>query len=389
MLNIIINYAKLFCIYILRFVLHTFLIFPLKPNRIFFDSYNGRQYSCNPKYIFEYLYDKYGMEFNYIWCLNDPTLMPDMYKNIKIIKWNTILYIFYITTAKIYISNNTGLRIIIPKRKEQIVINTWHGGGAYKRIGMMEHEKHDFIISTFKKKITSNNISYFISSSKKFTDVMSESSLVDRKKFLPIGMPRNDILFNDDNNDLVSKVRNLINIPADVGIVLYAPTFRNDAFSEFNMQIDVQGIVDSLLKKYERNFVFMFRSHYLMNFISGTSNIINVTSYQDMQELLCVSDVLITDYSSSIWDFSFTYKPCFIYAPDLSEYKSAGGFYTPIEEWPFPIAEINEALISNILSFSNEEYIKKIKKHHEDLGSYENGTATKQICNLIVKQSRE
>lgn len=103
-----------------------------------------------------------------------------------------------------------------------------------------------------------------------------------------------------------------------------------------------------------------------------------------MQELLYVSDVLITDYSSSIWDFSFTNRPCFLYATDLSTYDLTQGFYTNIYDWPFPLAQNNEELIQNITQFDNAVYLDAINKHHEEFGSFETGTACQQVYNFIT-----
>jgi len=104
-----------------------------------------------------------------------------------------------------------------------------------------------------------------------------------------------------------------------------------------------------------------------------------------MQELLCAADVLITDYSSSIWDFSFTGKPCFLYAPDLAQYDKERGFYTSIETWPAILAEDNDTLIKNILDFNERDFTERVRKHHDDLGSYETGQATQIIGDKIYE----
>jgi CDP-glycerol glycerophosphotransferase len=91
-----------------------------------------------------------------------------------------------------------------------------------------------------------------------------------------------------------------------------------------------------------------------------------------------------------MWDFSLMYKPCFIFAPDLKKYLTVQGFYTPIEEWPFPIAETNEQLANNINGFNEDIYIQAVKQHHADLGSYEKGTAAEQFCRILfVEQDIE
>ena len=114
--------------------------------------------------------------------------------------------------------------------------------------------------------------------------------------------------------------------------------------------------------------------------------IVDVSEYPDMQELLCACDVLITDYSSSIWDYSFTYKPCFLYVTDLEKYTSERGFGKDIYSWGFPVCKTDEELYQAIINFDEDKFKKKMKKHHEDLGSFEDGYATKRVCEYLIKE---
>jgi CDP-glycerol glycerophosphotransferase len=170
-------------------------------------------------------------------------------------------------------------------------------------------------------------------------------------------------------------------------IILYAPTYRGDYRNTdaITFFINISCLQKALKNRFRYDFQVLYRSHIYdkTKYDIENKSIIWASKYPDIQELLCVSDVFITDYSSSIWDFSFTFKPCFIFAPDLNEYEQITGFYTPIKEWPFPIAETNEQLIKNILHFDAEKYKLAVKKHHKDLGSHETGTATKQFCDII------
>lgn len=102
-----------------------------------------------------------------------------------------------------------------------------------------------------------------------------------------------------------------------------------------------------------------------------------------MQEFLCVADILIMNYSSCMWDFSLMFKPYFIYTTDIDQYKQEHDFYTPMSEWPFPIATNTDELINNILTLNQKEYIQKVKQHHKDLGSYEDGHACEKVYKLI------
>ena len=123
--------------------------------------------------------------------------------------------------------------------------------------------------------------------------------------------------------------------------------------------------------------------YFLTSSIPATEQVIDASSYPDMQELLCAADVLITDYSSSMWDMSLTGKPCFIYATDIADYQQERDFYTPINEWPFPIAQNNQELASVIQNFDEQKYAADVQHHHDALGSCETGHASQTVGDFI------
>ena len=108
-------------------------------------------------------------------------------------------------------------------------------------------------------------------------------------------------------------------------------------------------------------------------------NVIECNSIIDTQELIYSCDVIISDYSSIIWDASFSKKPCFLYIYDLEEYLKSWGFFTEPSQWPFPKATNIDDFCNLILNYDENEYNRKIKEYHDDLGLYENGTACEQI----------
>ena len=378
-----IQFLKIFIIYCLRIVLRLFYIIPINKRKILFASYGGKQYSCNPKYIFEYMIKHYGDAYFYIWSLNTPDILPEEYENVKIVKFLSFWYIYHALTSG-YIIYNSMVKCYLPFRKNQIIVNTWHGGGAYKTMGLdASPYKKDSISMKVAIKKAAKMVNYNISSCKKFTDISSKLWTMSVEKYLSIGMPRNDIMFNIPDS-VIKKVRKYFNVEENTKIVLYAPTFRGDYRNtdNFTFSLNILHLQKTLKNKFGNDFLTLYRSHMYdkIMFDKEEADIICASKYPDMQELLCASDVMITDYSSSIWDFSFTFKPCFLFTPDLVEYKKTTGFYTPIEEWPFSLAETNKQLIENIISFDEEKYKHAVKKHHADLGSYENGTACEQLC---------
>lgn len=172
-------------------------------------------------------------------------------------------------------------------------------------------------------------------------------------------------------------VERLFGLSSDCRVVLYAPTYR-DAGNIYE-PIDIDAVIVALKEQFGGNWVCLMRMHYLGSTKKEKSSVISATDYPDMQELLAASDVLISDYSSSIWDFSFTGRPCLLYTPDVDLYVEKRGLDTPINTWGFPVCKTNTSLCNQILHWDGNAYKKKMAEHHNRLGSCETGKATEMI----------
>ena len=201
MKNIIIEIGKKFlCI---------FFVFPIKNNRIFFSAYSGRQYSCNPKYISDWIEQNYKDEFEIIWAFNEPDAFSYLKnRNIKCVKFKSIKYLYYLLTSKIVIDNVESWSIL-PKRTGQYVINTWHGGGAYKGVGLKRKDTSETLDKNMLRK--NERISIYLSSSKVFSQMTLRESFQYNGKIMECGMPRNDLLIkNDENKKNIIKEKEII-----------------------------------------------------------------------------------------------------------------------------------------------------------------------------------
>lgn len=357
------------------------LVLGTKKKCVFVQSYEGRQFSCNPKYIAEYLSNNSDLSI-YLSVQNNVKYRTLENKGFNIVKSGSITSFYRYVTSKVVIVNDF-LPLLIPLKYSQISINTWHGGGAYKKVGI-SLSKNKYYTQRY---LWQHRVNYMISSCKEFSKLASEAFQISEYNMLPIGMPRNDILVNDQNkNHITDNVKEKYSIPQDTKIVLYAPTYR-ESFKNSLYGLDFEAVLTILRDKFGGNWVFLFRGHYFLVDSTQIKNnsFINVSDYDDMQELLCAADCLITDYSSSVWDFSLTFKPCFLYATDLEAYKKEIDFYYPIEKWPFPLAQNNEELLGNIMNYDNTSYRKAVEDHHRILGSYENGNACEKIGKVIIE----
>lgn len=224
----------------------------------------------------------------------------------------------------------------------------------------------------------------YLSGSNFFTENTAKAFKFDQRIFIATGLPRNDLLFKKDEK-LAFQIKRTSNISADSKVVLYAPTFRKNYCAD-DYGLDYERLLETLKIMYGGSWVVLYRAHYFISekLLLQNKNVIDVSQYDDMQELLYISDILISDYSSSMWDFSLMGKPCFVYAPDLETYKNEDrAFAYPVEQWPYPIATSNAELLENIKHFNKTQYIQKVKEHHEFAGCYDQGNAAEKVTRII------
>lgn len=291
-------------------------VFPIKKEQIIFLSFRG-QFSDSPKYIFEYISNK-KKNYKYVWV--SKTESQGIPPKCKIVNGYGLSFFYNLVTSKVIITNDF-LNTYYPRRLGQIIINTWHGGSPLKTVGMVgtnvSEEDKDF----FRRH---NKIySFFLSSSSFMTNEVFRKSFGYTGKIYETGMPRNAILLRDHLLQ-EKKVRNYFDIGDEMAIVLYAPTFRGVAtaggFLPSNEQFNIAKCLKALELKFNRKFCFFFRAHHACKISIEGDKVYSASDYPDMQELLCASDVLITDYSSCMGDEALMKKPVFLYCPDLDDY---------------------------------------------------------------------
>ena len=361
---------------------------PIKKNKILFISHLGKGFGCNPRYLCEFLNDFHFKEFKLLWVYDTASGKPkDIPIGIKLIKLQSLQYLYEIATAK-FIVANTRLPewFNFEKRENQKYIQTWHSSLRLKKIeGDANLDKN--YLETAKK--DSKKIDIILSGCK-FSSNLYRNSFWYSGKILESGTPRIDYLLK--NRD-IEKIYKKSLLSSQYKYILYAPTFRkNGNIQAYN--IDFETLCETLKRKNGYNWKILYRLHpNIRNTIHERqlpSLCINMSNYNDIQELLCISDILITDYSSCMFDMAFLKKICIIYASDLDQYlKNERELYFDIKVLPFPFATNNEELIHHIWNFEKNLYLSKINDFLKKIGSFEEGTACKQIYRYISEQKRQ
>jgi CDP-glycerol glycerophosphotransferase len=364
-------------------IIYLFNCFPIKKNKIILFSYYGSQYGCSPKYITEYILKNYPKgKFDVVWAFNN--LQDKEHLNgFRKVKTMSLRYFYELSTSKVIITNFRTTDLYV-KRRNQYYIQTWHSSLRLKQI---EKDAVDSLPKQYIQmaKRDSLKCDLLLSGCEYSTQIFKRAFWYEGKIF-EYGTPRNDALFQE-NSLLRRKVLQELGIEAGKKIVLYAPTFRKgNSLEVYNL--NYTKVIEKLKSKFKGEWVLLVKLHpHLLNksgqLLEG-NNVIDVTAYDDIQELLSISDVLITDYSSLMFDFSITQRPCFLYVPDVREYvKKDRNLYFDLKELPFINAESNDDLLDQIMCFDEKEYSQNLRNFLKRVGSYENGKAGENLLKHI------
>ncbi len=353
----------------------------IKKNKVIFFAFQGR-YECNPKWVCEALLKTKKYELTWVCKEKDLNDLDQYPKGLKIVKYYTKECYEEMASARVIVTNGMDIaNLKYKKRKGQILIQTWHGSMGFKRLGT------DSRPSWLRKVKRLGKITDYITCNSKFEEDLYRETYWPETELLKIGHPRNDILFDKTvSKKLSTHIKKKYSIDLDSKIALYAPTYRDDYKIE-HYDMDYKKLRESLEKRFGGKWTILIRFHYKvfreLDTDKLTKNAVNVSDYPDMQEILSITDVGITDYSSWMCDYVLTRKPGFIYASDLDEYDNERGFYYSLHTTPFKVCENTNELCKAIEKFDDKVYQKGVDKFLKDRGCYEKGTACESIIKLI------
>ena len=365
------------------------MLFDKVENCVLFDSFWG-QYNDNPKYISEKLH-QLAPDIKIVWAVSEKKSRETIPEYAVPVKYGSTEYYKYRYSAEVLVDNYTGImgkmgNLDVSKflrSKKHLRISTWHGT-PLKRIDRDIQSRKTAGIA---------RVSDYLIAGCRYTAKILNNAFCDNYPVMLTGTPRNDILFRDDiDSDFI---RTKLKIPPDKRIVLYAPTFRDNIEAYRKMQMDSSGIkllLAGLSEKFGGEWVFVSRAHQAIFLEVGEGKqgdsgvILDGNVGDDMAEYLSVSDVLITDYSGSLFDFALTGKPCFLYAPDREHYENKErGFYMDYDSLPFPISYTVDKLLKDVNCFDNKQYGKDVGLFLKSIGNVEDGRASERIALDIIR----
>jgi CDP-glycerol glycerophosphotransferase len=353
---------------------------PEPENAVFFESFYGQSASCNPLGIDRAL-AQLRPEVRRYWSVVDGSVaVPD--GAVRIIEGSRAWWQARAASRALVV--NDWLRKRYRRRGHQKVLQTWHGTmlkklaldrggrGLRTRVAVLrERDRWDALLAQ-----------------NPYSAEIFRSAYAMRRPIWQEGYPRNDVLHSPATPERTAAVRAAIGIPEGARVVLYAPTWRDDR-TEMVDFVDLAAFARDL----DAGHVVLARGHSRTlahgHDLEG-AGLIDVTSYPDMADLLLVADVLVTDYSSVMFDFAGTGRPIVFFTPDLAHYSAdlRGFYFDLLAEAPGPVVSTREELLDAILAAADAqpEYAARAAAWRERFTPRDDGAAGRRVVERMLAE---
>lgn len=373
---------KQFGAIIFALIFSIYKIFPIKKYKVFFLSTHSNYLSENLKYIHEEIVNNKPQYRIYIFCRADYSFEKLTVKK-TICKLFKVLFVetYHLATSSFVILDNIFITGAHLKFKEKVkVVQVWHAVGTFKKFG--EHYKPSKGLDILQKKANKIYTNVVVNS---YQDIQIYSSAfnIDNSKVLALGSASCDFFFDEvKKENVIQKLH--VKFPELLGkkIILYAPTFRDDIEGNNRLVTNVESLAKRLSDEY--HIFTKFHPHIIdLNKAQlDFSNITDVTFYESVNELMLISDILVTDYSSLIFEFVLLEKPIIFLAFDLSEYEKRRGFYHEYTNFVPGLIVKDVYDISKLIN--SHEYLNRSREFKLKWHDYLDGKSAKRFVDYFL-----
>ncbi|MGW8886826.1 CDP-glycerol glycerophosphotransferase family protein [Streptomyces sp. NPDC055749] len=354
---------------------------------VLYNSFGGKQFSDSPRAVYEEL-KRRGTEVEHIAMVHDEQVV--LPPGVRGVLWGSKEWYEALARSR-YIVTNGGIREWFVRREGQVVVQTWHGT-PLKRIGadlLGTPQANLAYISSLPQR--SRQYSLFITPNAFTTPIMTNSFRL-QCEVLEAGYPRNDVFHAPDRVKRAAAVREKLGIPAGKKVVLYAPTWRDDQrYGGRRFKLDNQIDVNAAQEQLGDDHVLLYRKHHkVLDSIPGAGQgfVWDVTYYPDIADLYLIADVLITDYSSVLFDFAHSGRPMLFFTYDLEHYRDTlRGFYFDFtSRAPGPLIKTSTELVDAIRNIEavTEEYKEKYAQFRVDFCEPSDGLAAARVVDRML-----
>ncbi|AVW09245.1 CDP-glycerol glycerophosphotransferase family protein [Lactiplantibacillus paraplantarum] len=372
---------------------------PVRKHVVLFEAFNGKVPMDNPLYVYEALQIAHP-DWKLVWGVKRQLVAEaqEKYPKLKIIPRFSAKWLLVAPVAEFWVLN-ARMPYWLKKNSRTTYIQTWHGT-PLKRLGIdiPNVSMPGTDTNQYRQNFTTESKRWdFLIAPNQFSKEVFRKAFDFKNQFLDYGYPRNDRLVHQrKNRDVIAAIKKRIVGNKTGKVILYAPTWRDDFFIrkgmyKMNLPFSLAAVVKSLSKED----VLIIRPHYLVAEsinIQGFEDNVKLCVDEDINDLYLISDLLITDYSSVMFDYAILNRPMLFYPYDLAHYQGdVRGFYFDYNKVPGPIVTNEQDFLAKLDQFlTNGGYpneIAKMMAFRTQFTEWEQGTASQRVVKLITNIS--
>ncbi|GAA2367248.1 hypothetical protein GCM10010404_22210 [Nonomuraea africana] len=350
---------------------------------VVFDSWEGKQCSDSPRAIFERLRDS-GLDL--VWVRREGRFETP--EGGRCVVRDSEAHYEALARARHVVANSTQPRWY-RKRKGQIYLQTWHGT-PLKRIGFDMEKVHSLEGAAYLDRFAADVAQWdFLISPNPFSTPVFRRAFRYEGEILETGYPRNDLLLAPDREQRALEARRRLGVPDGTRVVLYAPTWRDDDHVHGRYRFDLKLDLAHARSALGADHVVLVRGHSNVSARLPRDDgfTIDVSRYPDVADLYLVADVLVTDYSSAMFDFAVTGKPILLFTYDLERYRDElRGFSFDLAECaPGPLLRRSEEVVEALAALDRtaEAYASSHAAFTARFCPLDDGAATERVVRRV------
>ncbi|MFF7625909.1 bifunctional glycosyltransferase/CDP-glycerol:glycerophosphate glycerophosphotransferase [Streptomyces cyaneofuscatus] len=368
---------------------------PVRRGSVVFESHMGRCYGDSPRALHEEI-RRQGLKLRSTWSYDtSPAGFPDDARLVRRWSWR---YLWALARAEFWVDNQ-GFPQHLRKPARTTYLQTWHGS-AYKRMGFDETRvRLQNAPQRERLQQAVHRFDHFLVRSEHDVATLARAYRLPEDRLLRTGYPRNDALVAErtrtESEGRLPRppLAGALGIDDHKKVVLYAPTFRGGPAAggkqaRRRLLLDVREFAE----RFGDSYTLLVRAHYLEAArlpLCPPGTVIDVSRHHDVSELLALADVLVTDYSSIMFDFALLDRPVLLYAPDLDTYAAERGSYFDLrEKAPGPVTATQDELFEQLaeLKKSDIRHASHRAAFAAEFGSYDRGDAARQVVAAVFSR---
>ncbi|MFE3664857.1 CDP-glycerol glycerophosphotransferase family protein [Streptomyces sp. NPDC059164] len=362
---------------------------PVRRGSVVFESHMGTCYGDSPRALYEEI-RRQGRKLHATWSYDaSPAGFPDDARLVRRWSWR---YLWALARAEYWVDNQ-GFPQHLRKPARTTYLQTWHGS-AYKRMGLDENRvRLQNAPQRERLQRAVDRFDHFLVRSEHDVTTLARAYRLPEDRLLRTGYPRNDTLIAERTRAETEGRLPRPPLAAALGLddhkktVLYAPTFRGGPGKQRKSRLLLD--VREFAERFGDDHTLLVRAHYLESArlpVCPPGSVVDVSRHHDVSELLAISDVLVTDYSSIMFDFALLDRPVVLFAPDLEAYEAERGSYFDLrEQAPGPVTATRDELFAHLaeLKKSDTRYAEQRRAFAQRFGAYDRGDAARATVDAV------